>query len=67
VSHLDDPDEGLMLLSYELIDDPAFEHELWVNSLDEARRHLSSRADMVVWATLTDSDGDEVCGKEALL
>lgn len=56
-----------MLLSYELIDDPAFEHELWVNSLDEARRHLGSRADMVVWATLTDSDGDEVCGKEVLL
>lgn len=62
-----DPFEGQMLLSYELRDDPHFEHEEWVTDLAEARAHLRGKADMVVWATLYDQNGDEIADQQVLV
>lgn len=47
----------LMLLSYELRDDPNVEHERAVDSLQEAKLLLAPLADLIVWADLTDADG----------
>lgn len=52
------PEAANMILSYELSDDPGVEHEVEVGSVDEARRHLLSRADMLSWCDLTDSSGE---------
>ena len=55
------------LLSYELRDDPGYEHEEYVLNLDEARDHLRGKSDMVVWAELSDMDGNVVAGTEDLV
>lgn len=49
-----------MLLSYELKDDPGQEHEVEVDSVDQARARLAGSSDMVVWASLTDEQGIEM-------
>jgi len=55
------------LLSYELQDDPGYEHEEYVLNLDEARAHLRGKSDMVVWASLSDIHGNVVAGTEDLV
>lgn len=55
------PTAGLYsLLTYELQDDPGYEHEEYVLNLDGARDHLRGKSDMVVWAELSDADGNVV-------
>lgn len=62
-----DPFGGQLLLSYELRDDPGREHEEFVNDLADARRHLKGKADMVVWATLHDQEGEEIADQQVLV
>ncbi|MCY1298967.1 hypothetical protein D9M69_535300 [compost metagenome] len=63
-----DPFEGYpYLLSYELKDNPGHEYEEWVEDVGDARRHLRGKADMLVWARLTDGSGEEVCPSEVLV
>lgn len=45
-----------MILSYELKDDPGYEHELEVEIVAEARAFIDSHEDMLVWAELTDAE-----------
>lgn len=54
------------VLSYELADNPGYEYEDYVDGIAEARTHLRGKTDMLVWATLTDQDGNEVCSSEKL-
>lgn len=54
------------ILSYELADNPGYEYEEYVTDVAEARTHLRGKTDMLVWATLTDQDGNEVCSSEKL-
>ena len=49
-----------MILSYELKDDPGYEHELEVATVAEARAFVASREDMLVWVELTDTEGRDV-------
>lgn len=58
----DGPTEQVFGLTYELRDDPGYEHEVLVASLKEARAHLRDKSDMVVWASLVDNTGFEVEG-----
>ncbi len=53
-------DLASLILAYELRDDPGNEREVEVKSVEEARAHLASRSDMVVWADLTDEQGVEL-------
>ena len=47
----------MMILTFELRDDPGVEHEAEVENLAAARVRLQGSADMVVWADLTDTNG----------
>ena len=58
---------GQMLLIYELRDDPRNEHEVWVDDVADARRHLQSSTDMLDWAAVYDAYGDEVADTQALI
>ena len=49
-----------MILAYELKDDPGYEHELEVATVDEARAFVASREDMLVWVELTDDAGEDI-------
>ena len=49
-----------MILSYELRDDPGYEHELEVATVDEARAFVASREDMLEWFELTDDAGEDI-------
>lgn len=62
-----DPFGGQLLLSYELRDDPHVEHDQWVADLADARRHLRGKADMIVWATLHDQEGEEIADQQVLV
>lgn len=55
------------ILSYELQDDPGYEHEKPVADLNDARVHLQGKGDMVVWADLHDTHGNIVADTDALL
>ena len=62
------PTAGLYsLLTYEPQDDPGYERGEYVLNLDEARDHLRGKSDMVVWAELSDMDGNVVAGTEDLV
>lgn len=52
-------DTPKMILSFELADDPGTEHEVEVETVDQARQRLAGCSDMVVWASLTDAQGVE--------
>lgn len=54
--HLDAP----FILSYELRDDPGYEHEEFVKDLEAARAHLRGMSHTVVWADLHDAHGNVV-------
>lgn len=56
-----------MLLAYGLRDAPGQEFEEYVTDIHEARAHLRGKADMVVWATLYDQQGDEIADQQVLL
>lgn len=45
-----------MILSYELKDDPGYEHELEVATVAEARVLVASHEDMLEWFELTDAE-----------
>ena len=49
-----------MILAYELKDDPGYEHELEVATVDEARALVASSEDMLEWVELTDEAGDDI-------
>ena len=49
-----------MILTYELKDDPGYEHELEVATVDEARAFVASREDMFEWVELTDDAGTSI-------
>ena len=49
-----------MILAYELTDDPGYEHELEVATVDEARAFVASHEDMLVWVELTDDVGEDI-------
>ena len=49
-----------MILSYELKDDPGYEHELEVETVAEARAFIDSHEDMLEWAELTDDAGRDI-------
>ena len=49
-----------MILSCELKDDPGYEHELEVETVEEAREFVASHEDMLVWVELTDDVGDDI-------
>ena len=49
-----------MILSYELKDDPGYEHELEVATVAEARAFVASREDMLVWVELTEDAGEDI-------
>jgi hypothetical protein len=55
------------ILAYELKDNPGHEYERHVADLNDARAYLQSRADMIVWAELSDADGNVIAGTEELL
>ncbi|SPZ04853.1 Uncharacterised protein [Pseudomonas luteola] len=47
----------LLILTYELKDDPGIEHEVEVADLGTAVARLGGCTDMIVWADLIDSNG----------
>ena len=49
-----------MILAYELKDDPGYEHELEVETVEKARAFVASRSDMLVWFELTDAEGRDI-------
>lgn len=49
-----------MILSYAFDDDPGYEHELEVDTVEEASEFLASREDMIEWIELTDDVGDDI-------
>ena len=49
-----------MILTYELKDDPGYEHELEVATVEEALAFVDPRADMIEWAELTDDVGEDI-------
>ena len=49
-----------MILTYELKDDPGYEHELEVDTVEEALAFVDPRADMLEWADLTDDAGTSI-------
>ena len=62
------------ILTYELIDDPGTEHEAEIKAeFDDAATRLAARhmhsvgTDVVLWASLTDSQGAEVATSWELL
>lgn len=55
------------LLSYELKDNPHYEYEEWVGGLPGARILLHRMRDMIVWAELSDMDGNVVAGTDDLV
>lgn len=55
------------ILAYELKDNPGFEYERHAADLNDARAYLQSRADMIVWAELSDADGNVIAGTEDLI
>lgn len=55
------------VLSYELRDDPDYEHEEFVKDLEAARAHLRGMSHMVVWADLHDADGNVVADTGGLV
>jgi len=49
-----------MILTYELKDDPGYEHELEVATVAEARVLVASYEDMLEWVELTDDAGEDI-------
>ena len=49
-----------MILTYELKDDPGYEHELEVATVAEARAFLASREDMIEWVESTYDVGEDI-------
>lgn len=49
-----------MILAYELKDDPGYEHELEVATVEKARVFVASHEDMLVWVELTDNEGRDI-------
>ena len=49
-----------MILTYELKDDPGYEHELEVATVEEALAFVASYEDMLVWVELTDDEGRDI-------
>ena len=49
-----------MILAYELKDDPSYEHELEVETVEEANAFVASHEDMLMWVELTDDVGDDI-------
>ena len=49
-----------MILAYELKDDPGYEHELEVATVDEARAFVASSEDMLEWVELTEDAGEDI-------
>ena len=49
-----------MILTYELKDDPGYEHELEVATVEEALAFVDPRADMIEWAELTEDEGRDI-------
>lgn len=49
-----------MILTYELKDDPGYEHELEVATVEKARAFIDSNEDMLEWFELTDDAGEDI-------
>ena len=49
-----------MILTYELKDDPGYEHELEVDTVEEALAFVDPRADMIEWAELTEDEDQNI-------
>ena len=49
-----------MILTYELKDDPGYEHELEVATVEKARAFVASHEDMFEWFELTDDVGEDI-------
>ena len=49
-----------MILAYELKDDPGYEHELEVATVEKARALVASYEDMLEWFELTDAEGRDI-------
>lgn len=50
----------MLILSFELRDDPGVEHEVEVTSITEAQAALAQYEDHTLWHSLTDSYGREL-------
>jgi hypothetical protein len=50
----------MMILSFELVDDPGMEHEIEVANVEAAMAEINKYSDLLVWHSLTDAEGNEV-------
>jgi len=57
----------MLMLTYELMDNPGHEYEVEILDIGYARRHLQKYQGLVVWASLCSEMGTELAGTSELI
>lgn len=57
----------MLILSFELVDNPGHEYEVEILDIGYARRHLQKYQGLVVWASLCSEMGTELAGTSELI